>query len=414
MLTPHNPREYTIPINILLKEIIMQGSVNSKQYCKTCKKRKKKFKFTAEHMDEEGFTCPKHGTRPTRYYINAKAFKIGHLYSDPKTGKVFKNFSDALDVLIALNRAQKEGKLKKDDWIPEKVAEKRVAHLCRMWLREYDIELEKNMKSDTRVHHIHCACEGFIIPQLGHLDIRDIESDHVRLFYHHLLDCTYAPFPKHPEIQQRLSSRYIKDILDTLKALMIYANRVELPAFPFFAVVPAKEKQILGIARELVIVEQIPERHGYRLACLLLIRTGMHINEVIALKVHDMVDGILRVTKAINKGKLRLARKAGQPVSYRVTPELWQMLMEHIEGKNPDDHVFTIDGELIANGRLSKEWAKACKAAKVKHISLQQASRHSTATTIMNEHIQKGLQEVQKQLGHDNMQTGKKHYIVEG
>jgi integrase len=102
---------------------------------------------------------------------------------------------------------------------------------------------------------------------------------------------------------------------------MLYANRVELPSLPVFSVVPAKEIKILGIARKLAVVDHIPERHGYRLACLLLIRTGMHINEVIALKVHDMVDGIIRVRKSISKGKVRLTRKAGKPVSYRVTPQ---------------------------------------------------------------------------------------------
>ncbi len=56
---------------------------------------------------------------------------------------------------------------------------------------------------------------------------------------------------------------------------------------------------------------------------------------------------------------------------------------------------------------------RACKSAKVKHISLQQASRHSKASDIMAEYKKKGLQEVAKQLGHGNLVTAAKHYIIE-
>ena len=50
----------------------------------------------------------------------------------------------------------------------------------------------------------------------------------------------------------------------------------------------------------------------------------MHINEAVALKVHDIDDGILYVSKAIAEGELRLSRKGGGEIAYTVTPELWQ------------------------------------------------------------------------------------------
>jgi len=160
-------------------------------------------------------------------------------------------------------------------------------------------------------------------------------------------------------------------------------------------------------------VEQIPERHGYRLAILVLLRTGMRINEVTATKVHNLDDGIIYVSKAISDGELRLSRKSGGEVAYTVTPELWQLLMTHIDKKDPDDFVFEINGKPISTDRLYKVWAAACTRAKVKHISLQQASRHSTATEIYAEHKKRALREIGERLGHENITTGLKHYVVE-
>jgi len=177
--------------------------------------------------------------------------------------------------------------------------------------------------------------------------------------------------------------------------------------------VPVREKQKLGVTREIATLEQVQERHGYRLAILVLLRTGMRINEVTAVKVHNLDDGIISVSNAISDGEFRLSRKDGGEVDYPVGPELWQLLRNHIEDKEPDDFVFEINGRPIPTDRLYKVWAAACKRAKVKHISLQQASRHSTATRIYAEHKEKAAQEIKERLGHRNTTTGMKHYVVE-
>jgi hypothetical protein len=61
---------------------------------------------------------------------------------------------------------------------------------------------------------------------------------------------------------------------------------------------------------------------------------------------------------------------------------------------------------------MPRAWKKACKAAEVKYIPLQQASRHSMASQIMAEHKKKAIEEIQNKLGHFNKQT-QKAYIVE-
>src|SRR5208283_4520092 len=250
-------------------------------------------------------------------------------------------------------------------------------------------------------------------------DIRDIKDTDIKKFYLTLLGkCRYhygsesenfsCPFVKCPS---RLSLRYIKDIMDTLKSIFLEHLPANVPKFHSFAVVPKMEKQMLGLTREMAVMDKVPEK--YRLGILILILTGMHIDELPAIKVVDCVDGILYVTKAFTEGRIRNARKSGGTVEYRLTLEVWNMLMEHIKRKDPDDFVFDIDGRNIPPGRWYKVWKKACADAKVKHITLQQASRHSTATTIWNKHKKAASQEIAEQLGHNNLTTAQKHYIIE-
>ena len=391
----------------------MHGSINTKQKCPVCDG---KFTFDSDKLE---FICESHKTRPTRYYINGKAFGLKPLYKDPQTNKVFETYSQALDVLLAINRNFKESNNNKElfrrkfsnSWIPEKVLENRMENLCERWLRNHTEEADKKVKNGIWVNQLTNTCNDFIVPFFKGRDIHDITRDDVEKFYHHLLDKRYSL--KHTKEVKKYSSKYIKEILNVLKSLFLRYRPADVPAFPAFSIVPVREKQRLGFAREIAIIDKVPERHGYRLAVLVLLRTGMRINEVSAIKVHNLDDGIIYVNKAISDGELRLSRKSGGEVAYSVTPEVWEMLLGHIEGKYPDDYVFDINGKPITEDRLYKVWASACKQAKVKHISLQQASRHSKASEIMAEYKHKALQEIAKQLGHGNLTTGQKHYIVE-
>lgn len=67
----------------------------------------------------------------------------------------------------------------------------------------------------------------------------------------------------------------------------------------------------------------------------------------------------------------------------------------------------------ISTGRLYKVRKNACADSEVKHISLQQASRHSTATRIKRNHDENAYAEIEETLGHENRNTGKEHYIVQ-
>jgi len=361
-----------------------------------------KGKFVSENSDNQGFFCPLCKTRPTRYFISGRAFGIGEVYTDPKTHKVIETYSHALDVLVAINRDSEEKGEKRfnpNDWIPARAAERRIENITKTWLKNHEAEAEKGIKTKSWFQQKKYICENYIAEFFEGMDIDAVNQDDVEAFYHSLLN-------------RKLSSKYIRQILNILKGLFLRYRAANVPNFPDFTVIPVKEKQRLGLAREVSIMEKIPERHGYRLAILTLIRTGMRINEVIALKVHNLIDGIAWVDKAMSSdGELRLARKAGGTVPYRLTPELWKLIVAHITGKESDAYAFEINSKPITTGRLYKVWKRACSDAGVKSISLQQASRHSTATAIKEWHDKQACVEIAERLGHLNLTT-QKYYIV--
>jgi integrase len=393
----------------LLRKLIVKGSINTEQHCPNPKCGDK---FLQEHVDEDGFFCPKCLTRPTRYFINGRKFGLPYIYSDIKTGKVFKTYSDAIDLLIEMNRAFKEAaedkKKFKEDWLPEKITEKRIENIIAARLKDYEDTLEKIAISKSRVNNVENACR-FILESFKGKNIREIGDKDVDNFYKSLL-------------KRKYSFKYIDGILKELKSLFKKHRKADdIPAFPEYTIIPKREKQRLGLTREFAVLEKVPDRHGYRVGILLLIRTGMHIDELPAIRKGDCVDGYVTVNKAFTEGRVRLSTKTNSEVDYRLSPEVWDMLMEHCRNKQDEDFVFTYDsihklmaGENIPAARWYKIWVKACKDAGVRPISLQQASRHSTASRIMARKKKEAFQEIAEQLGHSNLTTGKKHYIIEG
>lgn len=415
----HNSDDQTHLKPFKLAGVIVLGSVNSQQKCTQCKK-----KFVAKSFDSEGFLCANGcGTRPTRYYLVLKAFGIKDMFTDPRTNEVFKTHCHAFSTLNAINRDYLDAKrnrarFKVENWVPDEIAAKQIKTICAQRLEVLRKEVEKNKKSKTRLHNMTYAL-GFIVAFFGDRDIKQIDEVEIEKFYLTLIekplmscrveknDNTTAPI-------KTLSSRYIKDIMDALRSLFFRYRPNDLPKFPVFDIEPAVQKQILGVQREMALMLHLPHRHGYRLAIEVLLQTGMHINEVRAPRRGDLVDGIIIVNKAIaDDGRPKNKRKSGGEVFAKVTTDLWNRLQEHVQGKKSNDLIFTIDGEKpLGEGRLYKVLQKACADAGVEPISLQMASRHSTATRIKRKHDEEAYAEIEEVLGHENKNTGKEHYIV--
>ncbi len=142
---------------ILLEGVIVQGSINTQQSCEACGTKFIPQEGDKSYIDSKGIYCSNGcKTRPTRYYINGRAFGLRYLYSDPKSGKTLETYRDALEVLLALNRAWKEAgenkkRFKVIDWTPAQVQQLRVENCAAAWIKEYNEEHNKGAKSITRI-----------------------------------------------------------------------------------------------------------------------------------------------------------------------------------------------------------------------------------------------------------------------
>lgn len=403
MLLDDADSSYTVPVgkdNIppILRGIIVLGTVNSKERCPKCFE-----KFLPVHQDGTGIYCPTCLTKPERFYINAYPFGLKHIYSDPKTHKPFTKYKEAMDVLIDLNKAWRQaidtGKpFNGDAFTSKKIIQKQIDNIIKDRLEFYKLKVARGLISHSRCHNVE-ASYRYITEHFGDRNIHDVDLADLEQFLKFLMT-----FP--------ISSRYIDDIMMEFKSLLLRHRPDNMPEWPTFTVKATREKQRLGLTREMAALEKVPDRHGYRIAILILLRTGIRIDEVRGLKKHDLQDGEIHVTKVVDRREVILRTKTGANSIHRVSPEIWQLLMEHCKNLSDDDLLFTHKGAPLGNGRLYKVWVKACRDAGVKHICLQQASRHSTATETMKEFKKKAMEEIAKKLSHFNKQT-QKNYIVE-
>lgn len=253
------------------------------------------------------------------------------------------------------------------------------------------------------------ARKSALLAVCWYMDIRDITRNKIKKFYFALLD---RRMDNRTDEGEPYSDSYVRDILSVLKSILLeFRGAEDIPKFPAHTITPKKEKQWLGIERQMAVEPRVKDK--YQLAIRVLQVTGMRQGELRALQVNDMVDGSLKVWKAFGDMGLKLKRKNGGEVSYSIPLDLWNALQTYTKDKSPDHFIFThANGTPLGKGRLYKEWRAACLKAEVKYISLQQASRHSMASQIMAEAKKKAIDEIQARLGHHNKYT-QKHYIIE-
>jgi integrase len=366
---------------------------------------------------DQGFLCCIHLTHPKRFWISAKALGIPNkLYSD-RIGNVFDSYQSAMNQWASMNTAYLESKKPNgkpwnpDDWIAAKVREQQFRHKAAQFIYGKRPLYERRKLSLSRWQSINNIINNFLVPYFAEMDIRHVTKEDVKAFYLYLLDLR-------DKNSQPYSDAHIRDILAMLKSMFIEYRPADIPDFPSHTVMPKKEKQWLGIERQMRIESHIPGK--YHLAIRTLQVTGMREGEIRALQVNDMIDGALKVWKAFSdhrddKGNpvLKLSRKNGGEVTYPIPLDLWNDLQDHVRGKQADAFIFSHeDGSPFGQNCMPRAWKKACQDAKVKYIPLQQASRHSMASQIMAEHKRKAIEEIQAKLGHFSRET-QKHYVIE-
>lgn len=379
----------------------MLGRILTQQKCPICDGP---FKV----KDNIGIFCPKEGCKnraPTKFIIDSRQFKAGRLYSDPH-GNVFDSYRVAYRQLEAMRRDWDNNTFTADDWIPKKTRQYRIENLTVEYLRGYAVEVKADTKAHSTARNIKQRIKDYILPEFGKMDIRDVRSHHIKKFYHDLLET------ESKTTKEKLAPKTVRHILNVFGSfLRAYKDIIKIiPDLPRFTVVPKKEKKWLGIEKQMIILTYIPEDH--QLAFETLFDTGMRIGELRAIKVGDLRDGYITVSRAFSDNKLRQRTKTGIEATFKVSFSLWRKLVEHAQGKSRDKLLFTEKGKFYHKDRLSTIWILALNKAGIEHIDLQQASRHSRVSRIRQKKEREALQEAAEQLGHTNLSTGKKHYIL--
>ncbi len=397
------------PSNSTEGVLTMIGSIGARGNCPTCK-------GTFSEKDNFGLKCPKCLTRPTRYYIQAKYFGLGYLYSTPQ-GQVLSSY-DIADALLSAIRTEWDESVRArklfntDKWIPAKVAQKKMGEVIKSFLKEKDREYRRQKLSKSHWQQLHNHSKKFILPFFKSEFLDAIQEQDIREFYDYLQDLQYVKNKKGE--RDYYSTKHIKDIMMTLRSLFNFA-RLDIPPYPkgWDAVEPKRLKQYLTLELQMKIDPHIPDRHGYRLAIAILQTTGMRICELRGLVVADVIDRGVIVWKSLTD-RLKKNRKGYAKEQFYPLPKyIMDDLREQVKGKAPDEFIFTVNGSPYKLGTLRDMWYNVLDKLGIPRIELNQGGRHTWASREMETARDEALDRIQKQLGHSNKKTSQEHYIIE-
>ncbi len=392
-------------VNVLTKpdsisdNFCMLGRVLTYEKCPVCGKS-----FTVL-PDEKGIDCPEHKTVPPRYYINARQFKAGRLYSDPQ-GHIFDSYKMAHRQLEAMRRDWDNRRFNADDWIPKKVSQYKFDNLILQWQKEYEKEVERGIKARSNYRNIKQRIRDYINPFFKDYDVRDIKKNDIKQFYLQLLDAN-------------LADKTVKHILSILHTFLIAIEddvNLRTPKFPKFKAMPKREKKTMDVVTQMFVLSFVKE--PLKLPIEICIDTGIRIGECRGLKKKDLFhEGYLAIQRAFSEGELREQTKEGyncyKPKIVPTSPAIYDKLIKHAESLNDNDFLFTYKGRPFSKIMLWREWKNACILANVTPIPLSNSTRHSRATNIMHEYMEKGREKAREQIGHRDKRTTIDHYIVE-
>gem|GEM_PF-3197893 len=130
----------------------------------------------------------------------------------------------------------------------------------------------------------------------------------------------------------------------------------------------------------------------------------------VAHKKKDLLDdenGIITERSFDSKGREKIEKSGKQEIK-GLSPSVWEKLMEHSKNMLPEAWLFTNSkGKPYRQDYLSGIWRKAAKKVGI-DITLSNGTRHSKASQMKKEMEA----EIAKTIGHTNMQTTQKHYML--
>ncbi len=365
----------------------MIGSIYSQQKCPICKKD---FVDTTKDLE-----CPIHKTSPKTYFIS-----FYHKGRFKKYG--FRSYRDCVKELMWVTNQIEHKKFDPREYKASTAKQFRFDLFIEKWLKSKENEKDKNKLSPGYYKKLVGYCNK-IKPFFSTEDIRDVaKSYRIQEFYESL--------------SSKLAPKSQKNIMDALRKILNDAHEWELisktPKFPKIEV-PDPDWTWLHEEEQDTVLRAMPPHH--RPIFIFMMQYGVRPAEARALQWEDIdfKKEIITIRHNFSGGVFRKITKTKRQRQLPLLPGIAKMLRT-LPKVLRCNFVFTVKGHYYGESRPDKVWAKACKAAEIRHVRLYDGTRHSIASQYANRGKSSKL--IGKMLGHSNpKQTDRySHIEVEG
>jgi len=353
----------------------MIGAVRTKEKCPTCGGL---FKDTGRDL-----ICPKHGTRPRRYY----AF-FYHKGDHRKYG--FKSYPDVVDYLRDVEKDIQENSFDPRNYRAHTLKEFQFTVCFDTWIksREEDRRIGEIAPSSLRKMKEY---RKRLVTFFGKSDVRSLKKENIKLFLRKLQE-------------EGLSKKTQKNILSVLHKLLVdtYDNKEIKLTVPRFPTITINQPETNWIDNEMQkrLIETIPARH--RPVFQFLMTYGCRPGEARALQHSDINYklGLITIQRTFSERVLcdvTKTKKSRELPLFKDMAEMFRRLPRSLE----QPFVFLFKGKPYNNNTLGDIWRAACKRIGLAGVCLYEGTRHSAASQLVNRGVP--LQVVMELLGHSNI-----------
>jgi integrase len=231
------------------------------------------------------------------------------------------------------------------------------------------------------------AMRKYILPAFGKLDCRDVRTSHLDDLKGALLDMGRAP-------------NSVKTWISNAGAFLNWlAYRGTIPTAPRTPTVrvPYRETGWINRKGQEEILAKIAPRH--RLIFSLLIESGMRMGEACALRVRDIADGEVAISRALDGQGRAKETKTGRIRYVTVSLPLYAALEAHAKGRFGEEYLFrNRQGGPYRSRGLWAIWTPAARAAGLP-VPPRIGMRHSRASQIRRRREEETYRIVSEQLG---------------
>lgn len=182
-----------------------------------------------------------------------------------------------------------------------------------------------------------------------------------------------------------------------------------VPSFPTLAPVPRETVGWIDRPMQEKILAKV--RPDTRLLFETMMELGCRPGEAVALRVRDLIDGGIRLERALNRQRKAKGTKTGAVRWKVVSAGLFRRLEEASKDRLPEAWLFVNGaGKPFAPSHIAWLWHQAAKSAGVE-VCLSVSSRHSRASQRRRELEKQIAETLRAELTHTSSRTTLKHYV---